>query len=148
MTASFHILYNSFFANYSSIQCYTTVAIQNTVEWSFMHNTNGLTQAKGLIPGPSARRVKDLLKLNRDQLRWMVGLFIGHSPKRAPFQTGIDWWPNLWKVPRRRRISHIYPMWLWGHSLFKISSPGPVYHGTKWTTMMLPQTTSHTSFEV
>jgi hypothetical protein len=39
---------------------------------------------------------------------------------------------NLWKVPTRRRISHIYPMWLWGHSLFKISSPGPVLYGTKW----------------
>jgi ribonuclease HI len=29
----------------------------------------GLTQAMGLILGPSARRTKDLLKLNRDQLR-------------------------------------------------------------------------------
>jgi hypothetical protein len=36
---------------------------------------NGLKQAKGLILGPSARRTKDLLKLNRDQLRWVVGLF-------------------------------------------------------------------------
>jgi hypothetical protein len=53
-------------------------------------------------------------------------------PKRTPFQTRIDRWSNLWKVPRRRRISHTYPMWLWGHSLFKISSPGPVLYGTKW----------------
>jgi hypothetical protein len=30
------------------------------------------------ISGPSARRTKDLLKLNRDQLRWIVGLFTGH----------------------------------------------------------------------
>jgi hypothetical protein len=29
-----------------------------------------LTQAKGLIVGPSARRTKDLLKLNRDQDGW------------------------------------------------------------------------------
>jgi hypothetical protein len=28
--------------------------------------------------GPSARRMKDLLKLSRDQLRWVVGLFTGH----------------------------------------------------------------------
>jgi hypothetical protein len=28
----------------------------------------GLKQAKGLTPGPSSRRTKDLLKLNRDQL--------------------------------------------------------------------------------
>jgi hypothetical protein len=41
-------------------------------------------------------------------------------------------WSNLWKVPTRRRISHTYPVWLWGHSLFKISSPGPVLYGTKW----------------
>jgi hypothetical protein len=39
----------------------------------------GLKQAKGLISGSSARRTKDLLKLNRDQLSWMVGLFTGHS---------------------------------------------------------------------
>jgi hypothetical protein len=32
-------------------------------------STTGLKQAKGLIFGPSARRTKDLLKLNRDQLR-------------------------------------------------------------------------------
>jgi hypothetical protein len=41
-------------------------------------STTGLKQAKGLISGPSARRTKNLLKLNRDQLRWMVGLFTGH----------------------------------------------------------------------
>jgi hypothetical protein len=35
----------------------------------------GLRHAKGLILGLSARRTKDLLKLNRDQLRWVVGLF-------------------------------------------------------------------------
>jgi hypothetical protein len=38
----------------------------------------GLKQAKGLISGPSARRTKGLLKLNRDQLIWMVRLFTGH----------------------------------------------------------------------
>jgi hypothetical protein len=53
-------------------------------------------------------------------------------PKRTPFQARIDRWSNLWKVPTRRRISHTFPMWLWGHSLFKISSPGPVLYGTKW----------------
>jgi hypothetical protein len=31
-------------------------------------STTGLKQAKGLIPGPSARRMKYLLKLNRAQL--------------------------------------------------------------------------------
>jgi hypothetical protein len=41
-------------------------------------SVTGITQAKGLILGPSARRMKDLLKLNRDQLRWVVGILIGH----------------------------------------------------------------------
>jgi hypothetical protein len=40
--------------------------------------TTGLKQAKGLIFGPSAKRTKDLLKLNRDQLRWVAGLLTGH----------------------------------------------------------------------
>jgi hypothetical protein len=41
-------------------------------------STSRLKQAKELILGPSAKRSKDLLKLNRDQLRWIVGLFTGH----------------------------------------------------------------------
>jgi hypothetical protein len=44
----------------------------------YWESTTGLKQAKELIPGPSARRTKDLLKLSRDQLRWVVGLFTGH----------------------------------------------------------------------
>jgi ribonuclease HI len=47
----------------------------HTKQWE---STSGLKQAKGLTSGPSARRTKDLLKLNRDQLRWIVGLFTGH----------------------------------------------------------------------
>jgi hypothetical protein len=38
----------------------------HTKQWE---STTGLKQAKRLISGPSARRTKDLLKLNRDQLR-------------------------------------------------------------------------------
>jgi hypothetical protein len=53
------------------------------------------------------------------------------SPNRTRIQTGIYRWPHLRKVPRKRWISHTYPMWLWGHSLFTISSPGPVLHITK-----------------
>jgi hypothetical protein len=41
-------------------------------------STTGLKQEKGLTSGPSAKRTKDLLKLNRDQLRWVVGLLNGH----------------------------------------------------------------------
>jgi hypothetical protein len=39
-------------------------------------STTGLKEAKGLISGPSAKRTKDLLKLSRDQLRWVVGLLL------------------------------------------------------------------------
>jgi hypothetical protein len=53
------------------------------------------------------------------------------SSKGTSFQIGIDRWSHLWKVPRRW-ISHIYPMWLWGYSSFKILSPRAVLHGTKW----------------
>jgi hypothetical protein len=44
----------------------------------YWESLTGLRQAKGLIQGPSAKRTKDLLRLNRDQLRWMVGLLTGH----------------------------------------------------------------------
>jgi hypothetical protein len=35
--------------------------------------STGLRGAKGLIQGPSAKRTKDLLKLNKDQLKLAVG---------------------------------------------------------------------------
>jgi hypothetical protein len=38
----------------------------------------GLRRAKELISGPSAKRIRDLLRLNRDQLRWIMGLLTGH----------------------------------------------------------------------
>jgi hypothetical protein len=44
----------------------------------YWESTTGLREANGFIQGPSARRTKDLLKLNRDQLRWVAGLLTGH----------------------------------------------------------------------
>jgi hypothetical protein len=44
----------------------------------YRESLTGLRQAKGLIQGPSTKRMKDLLRLNRDQLRWVVGLLTGH----------------------------------------------------------------------
>jgi hypothetical protein len=53
------------------------------------HN-HGLRQAKGLMQGPSARRTKDLLRLNRDQLSWLLGLFTGHCRlKGRLFKSGL-----------------------------------------------------------
>jgi hypothetical protein len=48
-------------------------------------STTGLKQAKGFIFGPSAIRTKDLLKLNRDQLRWVVGLLTEHCHLKGHF---------------------------------------------------------------
>jgi hypothetical protein len=54
--------------------CSYVRALRNT----YWESTTGLREAKGLIQGSSARRTKDLLKLNRDKLRWVVGLFSGY----------------------------------------------------------------------
>jgi hypothetical protein len=48
----------------------------------------GLKQENGLISGPSARRSKDQLKLNRDQLRWTI--YRALSSKRKPIQIVTD----------------------------------------------------------
>jgi hypothetical protein len=50
----------------------------------------GLKQTKGLILGPSARRTKDLLKLNRPIKMGGRTVYRTLSPKRTPFQTEID----------------------------------------------------------
>jgi hypothetical protein len=58
----------------------------------------GLKQAKGHILGPAARRTKDLQKLNRDQLRWVVGLFTGHCHlKGYLFKLGLTDGPTCKK---------------------------------------------------
>jgi hypothetical protein len=45
-----------------------------------------------LIIGPSARRTKDLLTLNRDQLRWVVELFTGHCHLKGHlFKLGLTY---------------------------------------------------------
>jgi hypothetical protein len=44
----------------------------------YWESLTGLRQAKGLIRAHSAKRAKELLKLDRNQLRWVVGLLTGH----------------------------------------------------------------------
>jgi hypothetical protein len=62
----------------------TGVAKQAIRDWTnikhkkYWGSLTGLRQAKGLIRGPSTKRAKELLKLNRNQLRWVVGLLTGH----------------------------------------------------------------------
>jgi hypothetical protein len=62
----------------------TAVARKAIRDWTitnhkkYWRSLTGLKQAKGFIQGPSAKRAKELLKLKRNQLRWVVGLLTGH----------------------------------------------------------------------
>jgi hypothetical protein len=44
----------------------------------YWQSLTGLKHAKGFLQGPSARRTRKLLKLNRNQLQWVTGLLTGH----------------------------------------------------------------------
>jgi hypothetical protein len=54
------------------------VAKKAVIDWmsrkhqEYWESLTGLRQAKGLIQGPSTKRTNDLLRLNRDQLRWVL----------------------------------------------------------------------------
>jgi hypothetical protein len=56
----------------------------------YWESLTGLRQAKGLIQEPPTKRTKDLLRINRDQLRWVVGLLTGQSPERTRLQIGLN----------------------------------------------------------
>jgi hypothetical protein len=44
----------------------------------YWESLTGLRQPKGFLQGPSVRRTNELLRLNRNQLRWVTGLLTGH----------------------------------------------------------------------
>jgi hypothetical protein len=47
-------------------------------------------QEEGFLQGPCVRRTNELLKLNRNQLRWVTGLLTGHcSLKGHLFKMGF-----------------------------------------------------------
>jgi hypothetical protein len=72
-------------------------------------STTGLKQAKELILGHSAKRTKDLLKLNRDQLRWVVGVFTGHCHLKGHlFKLGLTDDPTCERCPEDdESVTHI-----------------------------------------
>jgi hypothetical protein len=78
----------------------------------YWESTNGFKQPKGLIPGPSARRTKDLLKLNRDQLNWVVELFTGHCHLKGNlFKRGLTDDPICERcLEQDESATHTYPM--------------------------------------
>jgi hypothetical protein len=93
---------------------------------------NRLKQAKGFISGPSARRTKDLLKLNTDQLRWVVGLLTGHCHLKGHlFKLGLTDDPTYERCLQEDESATHILCDCRGHSLFKVSSHGPVLYGTK-----------------
>jgi hypothetical protein len=59
-------------------ECNIAPIIPNLFTKEYCESRIGLREVKGFIQGLSARRTKDLLELNRDQLRWVVGLLTGH----------------------------------------------------------------------
>jgi hypothetical protein len=62
----------------------------------YWESLTGLRQTKGLIEGPSAKRKKDLLRLNRDQLRWVVGILTGHCHLKGHlFKLGLTADPSV-----------------------------------------------------
>jgi hypothetical protein len=66
-----------------------------------------------------ARRTEELLKWNRNQFLWLVGLLAGLIES------------CLRKVLVKRRNSHTQPVRVLGQSLLKISSSGPLFYGTR-----------------
>jgi hypothetical protein len=67
---------------------------QTEITKKYWESTTGLKQTKGLIPRPFARRTKELFKLNRDHLRWIVGLFTGHCHLKGHlFKLGLTYDP-------------------------------------------------------
>jgi hypothetical protein len=96
-------------------------------------STTGLREAKGLIQGPSARRTEDLLKLNRNQLRWMIRLFTGHCHLKGHlFKLRLANNPICERCLEEDESATRILYHCEAVIRCKISSPEPVFHGTKW----------------
>jgi hypothetical protein len=89
-----------------------------------------LKQAKELISGPPAKRSKDLLKLTRDQLRWLVGLFTGHCHLKGHlFKLGLTDDPICEKcLEEDESATHV----LCDCEAVADLRFGPVYYGARW----------------
>jgi hypothetical protein len=81
---------------------------------------------------PSAKRRKELLSLNRDQLRWVVGLLIGQCHLKGQlFKLGLVNSPRHDRcLEKDESATHILCV-CEANSLSKISSHGSSLHGTK-----------------
>jgi hypothetical protein len=81
---------------------------------AYWESLTGLRQAKGLIQGPSARRTNDLLRLNRDQLRWVVGLLKGHCHLKGHlFKLGRLMIPSAKGAKKKTNQPHMSCVIVW-----------------------------------
>jgi hypothetical protein len=72
----------------------------------YWRSLTGLRQAKRAIQGPSAERAKELLNLNRNQLRWVVGLLTGHCHLNGHlFKLGLSNSPNCDRCQRENETA-------------------------------------------
>jgi hypothetical protein len=63
----------------------------------------------------------------------VVGLFTGHCHLKGHlFKLGLTDYPICERCIEDESATHTHTMGLWGCSSYEISSPGPVFHGTKW----------------
>jgi hypothetical protein len=68
------------------------------------------------------------LKLNRDQLIWMVRLFTGHCHLKGHlFKWDWRMIPLVKGASRRKWIGHTYPMWLWSHGSLRFRYLGQFF---------------------
>jgi hypothetical protein len=105
----------------------------NRAHQKYWESLTGLKQAKGFLRRSSIRRTKELLKINRNQLRRVTGLLTGYCHLRGYlFQMVLLNGPICeWCLEKDESATHT--LWLWGHSLFKILSPGSLLYGARWS---------------
>jgi hypothetical protein len=79
------------------------------MDWTNINHKKSWKSVTGLILGPSVRRLKDLLKLKRDQLRWVVQLFTGHCHiKGHHYKLGVTNDPSCERCLEKDESPHIF----------------------------------------
>jgi hypothetical protein len=73
------------------------------------NSLRGLKKAKALIQGPSTKKTRELLNLNRDQLQWVVGLLTRHCQLKGQlFKLSLGNRPRCERcLEREESLTHI-----------------------------------------
>jgi hypothetical protein len=94
---------------------------------------NGTQRGKWIPTRILCHKNQEVLKLNRNHLRWVTVLLTGLCYLKGHlFKIGFTDSPPSRNVPRKRWISHTHPTWLWGYNLLKMSPPEPLLYGARW----------------